>query len=125
MDAPGATSTASDLVAAGDPMQPALNRLLEEPGRFGFFQAVRLLYGANGFDGRGTGARPGPLRFTTPASLSRPNTSTSERYPAMRLGSKLTTATTSRPGNSPAPYTPVSRALDCLMPSSPKSMRRA
>ena len=72
MDAPGATSTASDLVAAGDPMQPALNRLLEEPGRFGFFQAVRLLYGANGFDGRGTGARPGPLRFTTPASLAFP-----------------------------------------------------
>ena len=55
-----------------DPMQPALDRLHAEPGRFGFFQAVRLLYGANGFDGRGTGARPGPLRYTTPASLSFP-----------------------------------------------------
>jgi predicted component of type VI protein secretion system len=42
------------------------------PGRFGFFQAVRLLYSANGFDGRGTGSRPGPLRFTTPASLAFP-----------------------------------------------------
>ena len=43
MDAPGNAATASDLVAAGDPMQPAINRLLNEPGRFGFFQAVRLL----------------------------------------------------------------------------------
>jgi len=72
MDAPGTANTASDLVAAGDPMQPAIHRLLQEPGRFGFFQAVRLLYGVNGFDGRGTGARPGPLRFTTPASLAFP-----------------------------------------------------
>ncbi|MFT4179231.1 MAG: type VI secretion system baseplate subunit TssG [Thermomonas sp.] len=55
-----------------DPMQPALERLLAEPGRFGFFQAVRLLYDAHGFDGRGTGARPGPLRFTTPPSLAFP-----------------------------------------------------
>ena len=55
-----------------DPMRPALERLNAEPGRFGFFQAVRLLYGANGFDGRGNGARPGPLRFTTPASLAFP-----------------------------------------------------
>ncbi|QNN69880.1 type VI secretion system baseplate subunit TssG [Thermomonas carbonis] len=53
-------------------MQPALERLHAEPGRFGFFQAVRLLYSANGFDGRGTGSRPGPLRFTTPASLAFP-----------------------------------------------------
>ena len=59
-------------VAGIDPMQPALERLHAEPGRFGFFQAVRLLYSANGFDGRGTGARPGPLRFTTPASLAFP-----------------------------------------------------
>lgn len=65
-------ATASDLVARGDPMQPAINRLLADPGRFGFFQAVRLLYGVNGFDGRGSGARPGPLRFTTPASLAFP-----------------------------------------------------
>ena len=55
-----------------DPMRPALERLQAQPGRFGFFQAVRLLYGANGFDGRGSGARPGPLRFTTPASLAFP-----------------------------------------------------
>ena len=55
-DAPGTVATASDLVAPGDPMQPAINRLLNEPGRFGFFQAVRLLYSVNGFDGRGTGA---------------------------------------------------------------------
>ena len=59
-------------VPPGDPMRPALDRLLAEPGRFGFFQAVRLLYSVGGFDGRGTGARPGPLRFTTPASLSFP-----------------------------------------------------
>ena len=55
-----------------DPMRPALERLQAQPGRFGFFQAVRLLYSANGFDGRGNGARPGPLRFTTPASLAFP-----------------------------------------------------
>lgn len=55
-----------------DPMRPALERLQAQPGRFGFFQAVRLLYGANGFDGRGSGARPGPLRFTAPASLAFP-----------------------------------------------------
>jgi type VI secretion system protein ImpH len=55
-----------------DPMRPALERLQAQPGRFGFFQAVRLLYGANGFDGRGSGARPGPLRFVTPASLAFP-----------------------------------------------------
>lgn len=71
MDAPN-QSAASDLVVAGDPMQPAVERLYREPGRFGFFQAVRLLYGIHGFDGRGSGARPGPLRFTTPASLSFP-----------------------------------------------------
>lgn len=71
MDVPGA-ATSSPLVAPGDPMQPAIDRLLREPGRFGFFQAVRLLYDVNGFDGRGTGARPGPLRFTTPASLAFP-----------------------------------------------------
>lgn len=59
-------------VPPGDPMRPALDRLLAEPGRFGFFQAVRLLYSAHGFDGRGTGARPGPLRFTVPASLAFP-----------------------------------------------------
>ncbi|MFN3310974.1 MAG: type VI secretion system baseplate subunit TssG [Thermomonas sp.] len=66
MNAPHASS------ADPDPMQPALERLHAQPGRFGFFQAVRLLYGAHGFDGRGSGARPGPLRFTTPASLAFP-----------------------------------------------------
>lgn len=71
-DAPGNSATSSPLVAAGDPMQPPIDRLLNEPGRFGFFQAVRLLYSVSGFDGRGTGARPGPLRFTTPASLAFP-----------------------------------------------------
>ena len=55
-----------------DPMRPALERLRAQPARFGFFQAVRLLYGTNGFDGRGSGARPGPLRFITPASLAFP-----------------------------------------------------
>lgn len=63
---------APERVPADDPMQPAIDRLHHDPGRFGFFQAVRLLYGDNGFDGRGTGSRPGPLRFTTPASLSFP-----------------------------------------------------
>lgn len=55
-----------------DPMLPALERIYAQPGRFGFFQAVRLLYSANGFDGRGNSARPGPIRFTTPASLAFP-----------------------------------------------------
>jgi type VI secretion system protein ImpH len=70
--APGSDGGGSELVAPGDPMQPAITRLLEEPGRFGFLHAVRLLYSANGFDGRGSGARPGPLPFTTPASLAFP-----------------------------------------------------
>lgn len=64
-----ATSTSDTDI---DPMRPAMERLLAQPGRFGFFQAVRLLYGANGFDGRGSGARPGPLRFTVPPSLAFP-----------------------------------------------------
>lgn len=72
MDTPADGATSSPLVGPGDPMQPAIHRLLSEPGRFGFFQAVRLLYSVNGFDGRGSGARPGPLRFTTPASLAFP-----------------------------------------------------
>lgn len=55
-----------------DPMRPAMERLIAQPGRFSFFQAVRLLYGSNGFDGRGNGARPGPVRFITPASLAFP-----------------------------------------------------
>lgn len=49
-----------------------LERLRAEPRAFGFFQAVRLLYTAHGFDARGSAARPGPVRFTTPASLSFP-----------------------------------------------------
>lgn len=70
MDSPA--GDAREKVPPGDPMQPAIERLHHDPGRFGFFQAVKLLYSVNGFDGRGTGARPGPLRFTTPASLSFP-----------------------------------------------------
>lgn len=71
-DSAGPQPPRRDHVPSIDPMQPALERLHAEPGRFGFFQAVRLLYSANGFDGRGTGARPGPLRFTTPPSLAFP-----------------------------------------------------
>lgn len=71
-DASTPASPAATAIQDIDPMQPALERLRAEPGRFGFFQAVRLLYSANGFDGRGSGARPGPLRFTTPASLAFP-----------------------------------------------------
>ena len=65
---------APELIPSNDPMQPAIDRLLNDPARFGFFQAVRLMYRDHGFDGRGTGSRPGPLRFTTPASLSFPPT---------------------------------------------------
>ena len=71
-DVPATANSDPHGIPAGDPMQPAIDRLHHDPGRFGFFQAVRLMYGDNGFDGRGTGARPGPLRFTTPASLSFP-----------------------------------------------------
>ena len=63
---------APERIPADDPMQPPIDRLHHDPGRFGFFQAVRLMYGDSGFDGRGTGTRPGPLRFTTPPSLSFP-----------------------------------------------------
>lgn len=49
-----------------------LARLQADPQAFGFFQAVRILYGAASFDARGSGGRPGPVRFTTPASLSFP-----------------------------------------------------
>ena len=34
MDAPGTANSASDLVVAGDPMQPALNRLLEDHQKY-------------------------------------------------------------------------------------------
>ena len=58
--------SASVHIPAGDPMQPAIDRLLHDPGRFGFFQAVRLMYGDNGFDGRGTGTRPRPAALHHP-----------------------------------------------------------
>lgn len=53
-------------------MLSPLEHLRMEPRAFGFFQAVRLLYAAHGFDARGSAARPGPVRFITPASLSFP-----------------------------------------------------
>lgn len=71
-DKPDADPPDGHGIPLGDPMRPAIDRLHHDPGRFGFFQAVRLMYADNGFDGRGTGSRPGPLRFTTPASLSFP-----------------------------------------------------
>ncbi|MDO5609606.1 MAG: type VI secretion system baseplate subunit TssG [Pseudomonadota bacterium] len=55
-----------------DPMAPAIQRLHQEPWNFGFFQAVKLIYSAHGFDGRGSGSRPGPLRFTAPSTLGFP-----------------------------------------------------
>ncbi|MGH8079876.1 MAG: type VI secretion system baseplate subunit TssG, partial [Lysobacter sp.] len=53
------------------PIAP-IERLRNDPQAFGFFQAVRLIYRAHGFDARGSAARPGPLRFVTPASLNFP-----------------------------------------------------
>ncbi|HST45685.1 MAG TPA: type VI secretion system baseplate subunit TssG [Luteimonas sp.] len=49
-----------------------LDRLRDRPTSFGFFQAVRVLYAAHGFDARGSASRPGPVRFATPASLDFP-----------------------------------------------------
>lgn len=49
-----------------------IEKLREDPQAFGFFQAVRLIYRSHGFDARGSAARPGPLRFVTPASLNFP-----------------------------------------------------
>lgn len=49
-----------------------IDRLRRTPEAFGFFQAVRMIYRAEGFDARGNASRPGPLRFSTPASLAFP-----------------------------------------------------
>jgi type VI secretion system protein ImpH len=58
--------------ARGDDALAPLSRLRADPQAFGFFQAVRLLYSAHGFDARGSAARPGPVRFATPATLNFP-----------------------------------------------------
>lgn len=69
----GAPAPAAPAPAPGvEPPTAPLDRLRADPQAFGFFQAVRLIYGAHGFDARGTAARPGPLRFVTPASLNFP-----------------------------------------------------
>ncbi|WP_266158032.1 type VI secretion system baseplate subunit TssG [Dyella silvatica] len=50
-----------------------LDGLLREPHRYGFFQAVRLLYHVHGVPPRsGAAGLREPLRFTVPASLSFP-----------------------------------------------------
>lgn len=53
--------------------QAPLERLLHEPERFGFFQAVRLLYRAHGIAPAAGGSLAGELvRFTVPAHLNFP-----------------------------------------------------
>lgn len=70
---PAATGMADGLQAMpGQAAAAPLQRLQADPLAFGFFQAVRILYASAGFDGRGGGGRPGPVRFATPASLSFP-----------------------------------------------------
>ncbi|NZA28606.1 type VI secretion system baseplate subunit TssG [Luteimonas sp. SJ-92] len=63
---------APHVVPGREPPTAAIERLRADPQAFGFFQAVRLIYVAHGFDARGTAARPGPLRFATQASLNFP-----------------------------------------------------
>ncbi|MDB5972316.1 MAG: hypothetical protein JWQ90_4766 [Hydrocarboniphaga sp.] len=53
-------------------IQTPLQRLYAEPHRFGFFQAVRLIYRAHDFGTRSTPTDPGPLHFSVPASLAFP-----------------------------------------------------
>lgn len=55
-----------------DRLQSPLQRLQAEPQRFGFFQAVRLLYRARNFGSRSASTEAGPLRFSAPASLAFP-----------------------------------------------------
>lgn len=85
-DAPAAEALAAEAPVAGTPtpghpapsgphrapLTSVLDRLRATPTSFGFFQAVRVLYAAHGFDARGSAARPGPVRFGTPASLDFP-----------------------------------------------------
>ncbi|MEZ0469725.1 type VI secretion system baseplate subunit TssG [Luteimonas salinilitoris] len=66
------TAVAPGTAPGVEPPTAPIERLRADPQAFGFFQAVRLIYGAHGFDARGTAARPGPLRFVTPASLNFP-----------------------------------------------------
>lgn len=69
-------STEADIAIAGTdapaPPDSPIARLYADPWRFGFFQAVRLVYRAERFNAVPTAANPGPLRFATPASLSFP-----------------------------------------------------
>ena len=55
-----------------DHLQSPLQRLQAEPHRFGFFQAVRLLYRSRGFGARSAASEVGPLRFSAPPSLAFP-----------------------------------------------------
>ena len=55
-----------------DQLQSPLQRLQAEPQRFGFFQAVRLLYRSKNFGSRSAATEAGPLRFSAPPSLSFP-----------------------------------------------------
>lgn len=74
-----ATQSAAPTTLAGAASVPGLlpraplDALLAEPGRYGFFQAVRLLYRAHGMPARaGASAARDALRFTVPASLNFP-----------------------------------------------------
>lgn len=70
-----------------------LDGLLSEPHRYGFFQAVRLLYHAHGVPPRaGAADLREPLRFTVPANLS---------FPAGELHALMHEAST---GEQPAHY---------------------
>ncbi|MEO6800588.1 MAG: type VI secretion system baseplate subunit TssG [Rhodanobacter sp.] len=71
--------SAEQVLLAGEGTVPGLRpdaplqRLLQEPERFGFFQAVRLLYRAHGMPPAAGGAAAGELvRFTVPAHLNFP-----------------------------------------------------
>ena len=70
--APDAVTPAPAAVLPGLLPTAALEALLAQPERFGFFQAVRLLYRAHGMPPRDGHAAREPLRFSVPASLSFP-----------------------------------------------------
>jgi type VI secretion system protein ImpH len=64
---------AGELTVRGLLPRAPLDGLLAEPERYGFFQAVRLLYRAHGLPPRAGAAAPhDTLRFTVPASLNFP-----------------------------------------------------